>query len=148
MTAHGSMHVLLAPLATCHFCSNESFLICRRCTKGICVHHLVKCAHCPDYFCTTCIEPHAEEQHAESGSLLHTTPEPSVFAGGQSADIFLRFQPAVSIPGHGHVEVEAHGETAIVRVVDRNGELVKSWPNAALVRRGTEVLVILEGTAC
>jgi hypothetical protein len=150
MTAHGSMHVLLEPLAHCGFpgCGNESFLICRLCTKGICVHHLVKCNRCPDYFCTGCIEAHAENQHPDPATRTETTAAPGVLAGGQATDLYVRFRPPVLIPGHGHVEVEVHGDTAIVRVVDRHGDPVEVWPNAALVRRKDELLVLLGGHQC
>jgi hypothetical protein len=149
---HGSLHTLLEPLSTCGVspgCKNESFLICRRCTQGMCVFHLVKCPQCPDYFCTVCLPAHATS-HPEPEIRIETIAAAAAFAGGQAreGDLYLRFRPPVMIPGRGHVEVEAHGNTAIVRVVDRQGEIVESWPNAALVRSQDELLVLLKGHPC
>jgi hypothetical protein len=146
MTAHTSW---LRGEAVCTFpdCKQESFLICRRCGKGICVFHLVKCEECPDYFCTACIAAHGS-QHTDPAALIKTTAAPAALTGGQAPDLYVHFKPPVIVPGRGHVEVEIHGETAIVRVVDRAGETVECWPNAALVRSSGELLVLLGGHAC
>ena len=170
MTAHGSMHVLLAPIAICYHpaCGKESIIICRLCTRGTCGEHQRKCPGCDDYFCRSCAPVHIHKAHIETSPPASLAPsrEPPAGEGGtgsagensricdvdpvsilgrakvEESALYLIVEPPIWFPRDGQVEISVHGETAIVRVLDRTGELVESRPNCAVRREGEEIRVI------